>query len=154
MDRLGSKTLVAVTLAVTFGCEYDRPVESPEPILMVSEDVLGVMPQSPPPSAESSPAPNDPEIPYGTSDEVEKPQADVGSALDNPYGNDGVRSPPIRVDFAGHPVLSADDDGPNAADESDEDGIIQGVSGWEDIDEPQPDPSNGEDETGDDGRWF
>jgi hypothetical protein len=152
MDRLGARTLVAVTLAVTFGCEYDREVESPEPILMVSEDVLGVMPQSQTPIAESSPAPNNPEIPYGTSDEVEKAQAD-GSASDNRYGNDRVRSPPIRVDFAGHPVPSADDDGPNAADESDED-TIQGVSGWEDIDEPQPDPSNGEDETGDDGRWF
>jgi hypothetical protein len=150
MDRLGSRTLVAVTLAVTFGCEYDREVESPEPILMVSEDVLGVMPQSPPPSAESSPAPNNPEIPHGTSDEVEKPQADVGSASDRPSGNEGVRSPPIRVDFAGHPVLSADDDVPNAADESDEDATIQGASGWEDIDEPQPDPS----ETGDDGGWF
>jgi hypothetical protein len=121
---------------------------------MVSEDVLGDMPQSPPPSAESSPAPNNPEIPYATSGEVEKSQADVGSASDNPYGNDGVRSPPIRVDFAGHPVLSADDDGPNAADESDEDAVIQGVPGWQDIDEPQPDPSDGEGATGDDGRWF
>jgi hypothetical protein len=152
MDRLGSTTLVAVTLTVSFGCEYDREVESPEPILMVSEDALGLMPPSSPP--ESSPAPNDPEMPYGTSHEVEKPQADVGSAPDDPYGNDGVRSPPIRVDFAGHPVLSADDDGANAADESDEDAITQGISGWEDIDEPQPDRSNSEDETGDDGRWF
>jgi hypothetical protein len=150
MDRLGSRTLVAVTLAVTFGCEYDREVESPEPILMISEDVLGVTPQSPSSGAESSAAPNNPETPYGTSNEVEKPQADVGSASDNAYG---VRSPPIRVDFAGHPVLSADDDGPNAADESDEDAIIRGVSGWEDIDE-RPHPSAGEDETGDDGSWF
>jgi len=51
-------------------------------------------------------------------------------------------------------VLSADNDGPNGADESDEGAIIQDVSGWEDIDESQPDPSYGDDETGDDGRWF
>lgn len=154
MDRLRSRKLVAVTLAVTFGCEYDRQVESPEPILAVSEDVLGVMPQSPPPSAESSPAPNHPEIQLGTSDEVEKPQADVGSTSDNPYGNDGVRSPPIKVDFAGHPVLSADDGAASAADESDEDAIIPEASGWEDSDELQPDISNGEDETGEGGSWF